>query len=88
MKYLIQKHCVATELCTIALGRIQDYYYGTPKYHISRDFFPTEMEVDLYGFTSEAEARKVLEQRMKRAPLECGDGMWEVEYSIVTVPEV
>lgn len=85
MKYIIKKHCEATELCCIAVGRIQDYYYGTPKYHISRDFFPTEIEVDLYGFDTEQEATEAMQKRMSRVEFEKGNGMWDIEYSVVAV---
>lgn len=85
MKYIIKKHCVATELCTIAIGRIQDYYYGKPKYHISRDFFPTEEQVDLYGFDTYEDASDAMSKRLPRVEYEKGDGMWDIEYSILQV---
>ena len=82
MKYFVKMHCEATELCTIATGRIQDYYFGHPITPISRDVEPTQ---DSCGYDTEAEAIERMNTLSKRKV--DGDGMWDIEYSVVSYGE-
>lgn len=86
-KYFIKKHCEATELITIALGRSQDYYYGnkSAKGYITRDFEPRSFEVERYGFNSVEEAKPLFLEMLKAVEKENGDGQWEITLEIVEV---
>ncbi len=85
MKYLVKKHCEATVTCTVALGRIQDYYFGTPREYLSRDFPPTVDMIDSLAFNSieEAEARKV--ELETSASAEESTGYWKITIDVIPV---
>lgn len=81
-KYIIKKHCEATVTCTIALDRIQDYYYGNGSNFLSRDFLPPEDVIRVHGYNSRTEAEERLEAMKAHIPMESG-GYWNITVEIV-----
>lgn len=82
-KYIIKKHCEATERCTVALGRVQDYYFGTTDRYLSRDFVPTEEVIRAYGFDSKDAADEKVAYMNKSIDLEKSTGYWEIQVDTV-----
>lgn len=83
-KYLIKKHCEATERCTVALSRIQDYYYGIVGNFLSRDFIPAEETIRALGYDSQIDAEERLEAMRKHIPME-SSGYWNITVEIIEV---
>lgn len=84
-KYIIKKHCEATYTCTIAMNRVQDYYYGVPVNYLSRDFIPADETTRLYGYDSREEAKKRLDDILKSAKTEESGGYWIINAEILAV---
>lgn len=82
-KYIIKKHCEATERCTVASGRVQDYYFGTTDRYLSRDFVPTEEVIRAYGFDSKDAAEEKVAYMNKSVDLEKSTGYWEIQVETV-----
>lgn len=82
-KYIIKKHCEATERCTVALNRIQDYYYGNLANYLSRDFTPDDETVRVYGYASKEDAQNRLEEILNSAKMEETSGYWIITAEIV-----
>jgi hypothetical protein len=85
IKYFVKKHCEATEVLNIAVGGIQDYYYGkTPLGgYVCKDREPKSFEGTLYGLGSQQEAEKLLAKMQPNAEAETAAGRWVVSLSIV-----
>lgn len=84
-RYLVKKHCEATEICTIATGRIQDYYYGTGRGHLDRDFLPHPEQIRAYGFQTREEAEVKLAAIQEAIPLETASRLWNITAEIIQV---
>lgn len=84
-KYIIKKHCEATERCTVALGRVQDYYYGNSDRFLSRDFLPSEETTRICGYDSEVAAQERMKAIQKSAELEQSSGYWAITTEIISV---
>ena len=82
-KYIIKKHCEATELCTISTSRVQDYFYGKGCSYLSRDFLPSEAVLVARGLDTEEEALLEYEKRVAMADLEMSGGMWDITPTIM-----
>lgn len=85
IKYLVRKHCEATERCTVALGRVQDYFYGSAGKYLSRDFLPERVLLRAYGFNTHEEAKERLEGILKSIPAEESSGYWKITAEIVEI---
>lgn len=85
IKYLVKKHCEATERCTVALGRVQDYYYGDTSRFLSRDFLPSEEATRIYGYASEDAALERANGMTKAAEMEQSSGYWIITVEVVSV---
>ena len=83
-KYLIKKHCEATERCTIALDRVQDYYYGILGNFLSRDFLPSEEVIQSCGYDSKTDAEERLEVMKQNSSME-SSGYWNITVEIIEV---
>lgn len=81
-KYLIKKHCEATERCTIALGRDQDYYYGIIGNFLSRDFIPAEYTILALGYNSRIDAEERLEAMRQHISME-SSGYWNITLEVI-----
>ena len=86
-KYLIKRHCFATEILCQAGGRVQDYYYGNNPMggYISHNDYPKSFQVEQYGFNSVEEAKPLFLKMAKAAEEENKRGQWEVTVEIVEV---
>lgn len=84
VKYFVKKHCEATEALTIAVDRVQDYYYGknVADGYVCRDREPKSFEGTLYGFGSRSEAEKLLASMSPLAGVENAQGQWLVTLSV------
>lgn len=83
-KFLVKKHCEATERCTIALDRNQDYYYGNIGSFLSRDFLPSEEKIRAFGYDSRADVEERLEAMKQHIPME-SSGYWDITVEIIEV---
>lgn len=84
-RYLVKKHCEATEICTIATGRIQDYYYGTGRGYLDRDFLPHVERIRALGFQTREEAEVKLAAIQAAIPLETASRCWNITAEIIRV---
>lgn len=85
VKYFVKKHCEATELLNIAIGGIQDYYYGKNNFggYICKDREPKSFEGTLHGLDSRQEAEELLANMQPLVDLENAAGRWVVTLSVV-----
>ena len=86
-KYFVKKRYEATELITVAVGRIQDYYFGSkgPNVSICRDRLPLSYESDMWGLGSYQEAETLLASMTRKAEEETALGYWVASLSVVEV---
>lgn len=84
VKYLIKKHCVATERCTISQNRDQDYYFGNTSRFLSRDFLPSKEVIRDCGYDSKLEAEERLEAMKQHIPME-SSGYWDITVELIDV---
>ena len=85
VKYFVKKHCEATESLGIAVGRIQDYYYGknTLGGYVCKDREPKSFEGTLYGLDTKAEADEILCRMKSHYKNKLGTDGWVVSLSVV-----
>lgn len=85
VKYFVKKHCEATEVLNIGIGRIQDYYYGkTPLGgYVCKNREPKSFEGTLYGLFSQQEAEELVAKMQPAIDVENAAGRWVVTLSIV-----
>ena len=82
-KFLVKKHCEATERCTVAQGRVQDYFYGNRGNYLSRDCFPERALLRAFGFNTQEEAQERLDGILNSIPAEESSGYWKITAEIV-----
>ena len=85
VKYFVKKRYEATELVTVAVGRIQEYYFGKngPNSYICRDREPKSFEGALYGLDSKQEAEELLVSMQPKVEQENAAGYWEASLRVV-----
>lgn len=82
-RYIIKKHCEATEACCVSQNRTQDYFYGKGGVTLGRDFLPSPSIVLAQGMVTEEEALELLSVKQKYADLENMTGNWVVTLSVL-----
>lgn len=82
-RYIIKKHCEATEALCVSQGRVQNYFYGKGGVTIGRDFLPSPSIVLAQGMVAEEEALELLSVKQKYADLENMAGNWVVTLSVL-----
>ena len=82
-KYIVKKHCEATEACCVAQNRAQDYFYGKGGYTLGRDFLPSPSIVLAQGMDTEEEAIELLTEKQEYVDLENKHGIWNVTLSVL-----
>jgi hypothetical protein len=82
-RYIIKKHCEATEALCVSQGRVQDYFYGKGGVTLGRDFLPSPSIVLAQGMVTEEEAMELLSVKQKYADLENMTGNWVVTLSVL-----
>ena len=83
-KFLIKKHCEATEKLTIATDRVQDYY-GDFQSYLSRNFLPSDDFIETFGYDSEEDAYDRLNYMEKLAYEENLEGLWNIKVELIEV---
>ena len=91
-RYLIKKHCEATELLTISTGRVQDYYYGDTSVvrnisgdYLSRDNLPSNELIKMFGYKSAEDASEKLTDMRNKAEFTTTHNMWNITVELVEV---
>lgn len=82
-RYIIKKHCEATEAICVSQGRVQDYFYGKGGVTLGRDFLPSPSIVLAQGMVTEEEAMELLSVKQEYAELENMTGNWVVTLSVL-----
>jgi hypothetical protein len=82
-KYIVKKHCEATETLCVSQGRVQDYFYGKGGVTLGRDFLPSPSIVLAQGMDTEEEALELLSVKQKSVDLENMTGNWVVTLSVL-----
>ena len=82
-KYLVKKHCEATEACCVSQNRTQDYFYGKGGVTLGRDFLPSPSIVLAQGMDTESEALELVAKRQPYVDLENKDGNWITTLSVL-----
>lgn len=83
MKYVIKKHYEATETNLNFKGEIRDYFEGRGGELLASDCFPTEGQVEAFGYCTLAGAKMALRKAQELAEWETSHGHWTVTASLV-----
>lgn len=82
--YIIKTHYEPTEKNTNRAGDIHDWYSGKGGSHIGgAGKFPSDWEIEHYGFTSLAGAKKALREAQNAATWETRNGWWNVTAELI-----
>lgn len=83
-KYIIKKHYEATEKNTNFAGEVKDFYQGKGCHTIGTESrFPVKFEIDNYGYTTLAAAKRGLKAAIEFATWETGLGYWNVTATLI-----
>ena len=83
-KYIIKKHYEATEKNTNFAGEVKDYYQGKAGHTIGfHNNFPTNWEIETFGYVTLAAAKRGLKAAIEYANWETGMGYWNVTATLV-----
>lgn len=78
-KYIIKNHYEATEANTNFAGDIHDWYTGVGGTIIgNKNKFPSEWEIENYGYKTFAAAKRGLKAAQETAEFETKYGFWNV----------
>lgn len=83
--YIIKKHYEATENNPNFAGVIKDYYEGKAGHLIGSNGFPTDWEINEYGYKTLSAAKRGLKKVVELANWETEKGYWTVTAELVEV---
>lgn len=90
-RYIIHKHCVATESNHNFKGEIHDYYNGKAEHDVGTSLSHDTTDslcislVKEYGYTNKATANRGLKKAIELAEWETSNGWWKVDCEIIAV---
>lgn len=85
--YIIKKHYEATAKNTNFAGDVLDWYYGKKGTLLSGGFgeLPSQGEIDSFGYTGRAGAKRALRAAQELAASETAHGSWNVTVELLEV---
>ena len=83
-KYIIKKHYEATEKNTNFTGEVMDFYQGKGGHAVGTcNEFPVKWEIEAFGYTTLAAAKRALKAAIEMATWETNMGFWNVTATLI-----